>query len=66
MMTININRTITQSLQKQLDQVTMQHNENVMEGELLFASDATKFHILKKNTIYHAKNTQDRGAACRV
>jgi hypothetical protein len=49
-MAININRTITRSLQKKLDQVTMQHNENenVMEGELLFASDAAKFHILER------------------
>jgi hypothetical protein len=49
-MAININRAITQSLQKQLDQVAMQQNENknVMEGELLFASDATKFHTLER------------------
>jgi hypothetical protein len=44
-MAININRAITRSLQKQLDQVAMQQNENenVMEGELLLA----KFHILE-------------------
>jgi hypothetical protein len=49
-MAINIIRAITQSLQKQLDQVAMQQNENknVMEGELLFASDATKFHTLER------------------
>jgi hypothetical protein len=49
-MAININRAITRSLQKQLDQVAMQQNENenVMEGELLLANDVAKFHILER------------------
>ncbi len=49
-MVTNINRIITQNLQRQFDQVAMQHNEdkNGVEGELPFASDVTKFHILKK------------------
>ncbi len=58
-MVTNISQIITQSLQKQVDQVTMQQNddENVIEGKLLFANDAKQFHTLEKNIIYHAKNT---------
>ncbi len=43
---MNINHLMTQSLQRQLDQVAIQQNEeeNVIEEELSFVNDAMQFY----------------------
>ncbi len=48
-MVTNINQVVTQSLQRRLDQVTMQQNEeeNVIEEKLQFVNDVMQFHTLE-------------------
>lgn len=49
-MVININRMVTKSLQRQLDQLTMQQNEKkkLIEEELMFVNDVMQFYIPKR------------------
>lgn len=49
-MATNINQIVTQSLQRQFNQVTMQQNEdeNVVEGEVMFVSDVAQFHTQER------------------
>jgi hypothetical protein len=48
-MATHMNHMVTQSLQRQLHQVTIPHNEekNVVEEKLLLLNDPTQFHTLE-------------------
>ncbi len=58
----NINHMVTQSSQKQLNQVPIRQNEkkNVVEMESSFLEEAMKFHTLGNSPIYNVKNIQER------